>query len=120
MVSQRDDHEEIDANAEVIDTPYDRWASSQGIDVFAGYFVENLFAIPPKRWERFGGYGILINLEGTGHMDDAFVLSIPPGANTKPQRHVFEEPTYVLDGRGATTVWQPTQREKFHRVLGLR
>jgi len=89
MVNEKHAYARIDANAEVMDTPYDRWASSQGIDVFKGYFVENLFTIPLQWWERFGGYGILINLEGTGHMDDAFVLSIPPGANGKPQRHMF-------------------------------
>jgi len=107
VVNQENAYAKIDGNAEVMDTPYDRWAASQGIDVFKGYFVENLFTIPLKWWERFEAFGILINLEGSGYMDDAFVLSISPAAKTKPQRHVFEELTYVLNGKGATTVWQP-------------
>lgn len=107
MVEQKTCYKKVDHNAEVMDTAYDRWAVSQGIDVFKGYFVENLFTMPLKWWQRLGGFGIIINLEGTGHMDDAFVLSIPPAASTKPQRHVFEELIYVLDGKGATSVWQP-------------
>ncbi len=99
-------YERVDRDAERMDTPYDEWAWSQGIDVIKGYFVANLFAVPLKWWERVGGYGVLINLEGTGYMDDAFVCSIPAGKSLKPQRHLYEELTYVLEGRGATTIWQ--------------
>jgi oxalate decarboxylase/phosphoglucose isomerase-like protein (cupin superfamily) len=98
--------ERVDGNAERMDTPYDAWASSQGIDVVKGYGVENVYTMPLKWWERMGGYGAIINLEGTGYLDDAYVLSIPPGKSSKPQRHLFEELICVLEGRGATTVWQ--------------
>ncbi len=98
--------EKMDCNAERIDTPYDRWVSSQGIDVVRGYFVEDAYSMPLKWWEKVGGYGVFINLKGTGYMDNAFVCSIPPGGNLKPQKHLFEEMVYVLDGKGATTVWQ--------------
>ena len=33
-------YERIDRKVEVMDTPYDRWASSQGIDVIRGFFVD--------------------------------------------------------------------------------
>ena len=99
-------YERVDRNAERMDTPYDEWASSQGIDVVKGYFVENVNTIPLKWWDRMGGYGVFINLEGTGYLDDAYVCSIPPGKSLHPQRHLFEELIYVLEGRGATTVWQ--------------
>lgn len=98
--------EKIDRNAERMDTPYDEWAMSQGIDVVKGYFVEDVYNMPLKWWERLGGCGALINLEGTGYLDDAYVCSIPPGKSLKAQRHLFEELVYVLEGRGATTVWQ--------------
>jgi quercetin dioxygenase-like cupin family protein len=89
-----------------MDTPYDEWASSQGIDVIKGYFVEDVYALPLKWWDRMGGYGAFVNLEGTGYLDDAFVCGIPAGKSLKPQRHLFDALIYVLDGRGATTVWQ--------------
>ncbi|MGH7834699.1 MAG: ethanolamine ammonia lyase-activating protein [Candidatus Binatia bacterium] len=97
--------ERIDKEAERMDTPYDVWAASQGIDVHRGYFVEDVFTLPLKWWERKGGYGALINLEGTGYMDDAYVCGIPPGESLKPERYLFEELVFVLEGRGATTVW---------------
>jgi quercetin dioxygenase-like cupin family protein len=98
--------EKVESNAERIDTPYDRWVSSQGIDVVRGYFAKDVYTIPLKWWEKVGGYGVFINLEGTGYMDNAFVCSIPPGESLKPQKHLFEEMVYVLEGKGATTVWQ--------------
>jgi len=98
--------ERVDQDAERLHTPYDEWACSQGIDVMRGYFIEDVYTLPLKWWERMGGYGVFINLEGTGYVDDAYVCSIPPGESLKPQRHLFEELVYILEGRGATTVWQ--------------
>ena len=99
-------YERMDSTAERMDTPYDQWASSQGIDVVKGFGVENVYEVPLKWWERMGGYGVFINLEGTGYLDDAYVCSIPAGKGLRPQRHLFEELVYILEGRGATTVWQ--------------
>jgi quercetin dioxygenase-like cupin family protein len=98
--------EKVDADAERMDTPYDAWVKSQGIEVFKGYFVEDLYTLPLHWWERKGGYGALINLEGTGYMDDAYVCAIPEGKSLKPESYLFEELVYVLEGRGATSIWQ--------------
>ena len=98
--------EKVDASAERMDTPYDHWAASQGIGVVKGFGVENVYDVPLKWWERMGGNGVFINLEGTGYLDDAYVCSIPPGKSLRPQRHLFEELVYILEGRGATTMWQ--------------
>ncbi len=111
--------EKIDRNAEVMDTPYDAWASSQGIDVVKGYFVGNVYTMPLKWWERMGGYGVFINLEGSGYLDDAYVCAIPPGKSLKPQRHLFDALVYILDGRGATVVWQENgSRQSFEWQKG--
>jgi mannose-6-phosphate isomerase-like protein (cupin superfamily) len=103
--------ERVDRKVEVMDTHYDLWASSQGIDVIRGFFVEDLYRMPLKWWDRVGGYGAYIMLDGTGYLDDAYVCSIPPGKSLNPQRHMFEELVFILEGRGATTVWQ-TQATK--------
>jgi oxalate decarboxylase/phosphoglucose isomerase-like protein (cupin superfamily) len=105
-------YERMARAAERMDTPYDVWASSQGIDVVGGYFVEDLYHLPLKWWDRMGGYGVFINLEGTGYLDDAYVCGIPAGKSLNPQRHLFEELVYVLEGRGATTVWQEKNRKQ--------
>jgi len=102
----RPSYEKVESKVEVMDTPYDHWISSQGIDVIRGFFVEDLYTLPLKAWDRVGGTGVYIMLDGTGYLDDAYVVGIPPGKNLKPQRHIYEALYYVLDGRGATTVWQ--------------
>ena len=98
--------ERVDRNAEVMDTPYDRWVESQGVDVIRGYFVQDLKEVPMKWWDRKGGHGVYINLEGAGYLDDAFVVTIPPGKSLNPEKHIYDELVYVLSGRGATTLWQ--------------
>ena len=56
-------YERIDRNAERMDTPYDTWAASQGVDVVKGFGVENVYEVPLKWWERMGGNGVFINLQ---------------------------------------------------------
>ncbi|MEK7377971.1 MAG: ethanolamine ammonia lyase-activating protein, partial [Candidatus Binatota bacterium] len=90
-------YERIDRNAERMDTPYDTWAASQGVDVVKGFGVENVYEVPLKWGERMGGNGGFINLDGRGYLDDAYVCSIPPGKSLRPQRHLFEELVYILE-----------------------
>src|SRR5215467_11436678 len=112
-------YEKVDRKVEVMDTPYDRWISSQGIDVVRGFFVEDLYTTPLKWWDRMGGYGVYIMLDGTGYLDDAYVCAVPPGKSLNPQRHIYEALFYVLDGRGATTVWQTNgQKQSFEWQTG--
>lgn len=104
--------ERVDRNAEVMDTPYDRWVESQGVDVIRGYFVEDLKEVATKWWERKGGHGVYINLEGAGYQDDAFVIGIPPGKSLNPEKHLYEELVYVLTGQGATTFWHENGKKQ--------
>jgi len=87
-------------------TTYEEWVETEGIPVLKGFFVEDVRTVPVEPWARRGGLGCYINLEGTGGTLDAYVCEIPPGSQTTPQRHLFEELIFVLSGRGATTVWQ--------------
>jgi hypothetical protein len=93
--SQKASYEKVDRKAEVMDTPYDRWITSQGIDVIRGFFVEDLYTIPLKWWDRIGGNGVYVMLDGTGYLDDAYVCGIPPGKSLNPQRHIYEALIYV-------------------------
>jgi hypothetical protein len=85
---------------------YERWAGEQGVPIVKAFFIQNLNQVTLGPWERKGGKGAIINLEGTGDTDDAYVCEISPGGKSSPERHVYEELVYVLDGRGATTIWQ--------------
>ncbi len=67
--------------------------------------MEDVDKLPLGPWERKGGRGCFINLVGSEQLNDFYLCEIPPGGNPKPQRHFFEEQIFILEGRGATTVW---------------
>lgn len=92
-------------NAEKID-PYQRWQQAQKIPVNRGFFIEDLGTVELSPWDLKGGLGAFINLEGTGETNDAYVCEIPAGKHLKPQRHLYEEMVFILEGHGATSVWQ--------------
>jgi mannose-6-phosphate isomerase-like protein (cupin superfamily) len=85
---------------------YERWVAEQGVPVTRAFFISDLNEIALAPWPRKGGMGAIINLEGTGDTDDAYICEIPPGGRLHPERHLYEELVFVLEGHGATEVWQ--------------
>jgi oxalate decarboxylase/phosphoglucose isomerase-like protein (cupin superfamily) len=87
------------------DTPYDAWIRKEGLDIISAHYIPNLHTVELKPWPRRGGYGVYINHEASRTSNDCYVCEIPPGKQLEPQRQLFEEMIYVLDGRGSTSVW---------------
>jgi oxalate decarboxylase/phosphoglucose isomerase-like protein (cupin superfamily) len=85
---------------------YERWVEEQGVPTLKTFFLENLNELALGPWERKGGKGAIINLEGTGDTDDAYICELSGGGRSSPERHFYEEIVYVLEGRGAITIWQ--------------
>src|SRR5438067_3022710 len=99
-------------------TPYEQWIEKEGVPVHDGYFVPNVRTAELKPWRRLGANGAIINLEGAEATDGAYLCEIAPAAATNPQRYLFEESIYVLDGEGETTVWhenRPRQTFKWKK-----
>jgi gentisate 1,2-dioxygenase len=86
-------------------TTYEKWLESEELEVVTGYHLENLYNVPLKPWKRKGGLGAIINLEGGGQSNDAYICEIPPGESLQPQRHLFEELIFILKGRGTSVFW---------------
>jgi len=84
---------------------YHQFLEQEGIPIVGGFFVEDIRRVELAPWERMGGLGAYLNLEGTEGVNDSYLLEIPAGKSTKPQKHMFEELVFVVSGRGATTVW---------------
>jgi len=93
-------------------TPYEQWMHDEGIPIHGGYFVADVRAVEVKPWKRLGAKGALIDLEGAEATDGAYLVEIGAGAGTNPQRYMFEESIYVLDGEGETTVGMRTDQSK--------
>ena len=84
---------------------YEKWQKEEGIPVIRGFHINDLKEVELAAWNRKGGLGTYINLEGTGGTNDAYVVEIEPGASLEPEKCLFEELVYVVSGRGATTIW---------------
>jgi oxalate decarboxylase/phosphoglucose isomerase-like protein (cupin superfamily) len=87
------------------ETPYTRWVREEGLDIISSFYVPNLHTVELKPWPRRGGKGVYLNHDASRTSNDCYVCEIPPAKSLAPQRQLYEEMIYVLDGRGSTTVW---------------
>jgi cupin superfamily acireductone dioxygenase involved in methionine salvage len=83
--------------------PYGDWVRREAIPVVEDFGVD-LLAVETKPWARVGASGAAVHLKGRGDFMSLFVIDLPPGIGTEPQRHLYEELVYVLSGHGSTTV----------------
>jgi len=95
-------------------TLYDDWAERQEIPIYRCQYARNLGTLPVAPWPRKGVNGAFIHHAETSESNDSYLCQIPPGGQTTPQRHLYQETIYVLSGRGATAVWlEPDQKVTF-------
>ena len=86
-------------------TAYEQWQQGEGIPIHQGAYVGDLYTVELGDWARVGQRGAFVNLAGQ-QVDDAHVIEIAPRSQTEVMHHLFEAVTFVLEGRGATTLWQ--------------
>jgi len=84
---------------------YEKWVKNEGLDIIAAHYIPDLHTAELKPWSRRGGYGVYINHEASRTSNDCYICEIPEGGKLAPQRQLYEEMIYVLDGKGSTTVW---------------
>jgi hypothetical protein len=96
---------------------YQAWQKEEGIPIYSGPYVANLYEVEVKPWARVGQQGAFVNLADQQE-DDGWIVEIAPGQQTEPLHHLFESTIFVLNGRGATTIWQqgrPKQTVEWQR-----
>jgi len=81
--------------------PYLDWVKRERLPVTEDYGVD-LFAVATAEWPRYGVKGGAVHMKGRGDFCNMFVLEIAPGKSTTPQRHLYEDVCYVLEGQGST------------------
>jgi len=89
--------------------PYYQWMQSEGIPIhFDVAGISDITAVPRQPWARTGpGLGTFLELTGTYQAERGmFVCEIPPGQSLDVQHHLYEQFTLILQGRGATEIWQ--------------
>src|SRR5438128_9993242 len=92
-------------------TPYEQWMAKEAVPIHTGYFVADVRKLEVRPWTRLGAKGALIDLTGAEGTDGAYVFELQPGKSSRPQRYMFEEAVYVLDGEGQTSVWHEGKRK---------
>src|ERR1700736_3534504 len=79
------------------------WVEREGLPVTEDFGID-CFAVPTAHWPRYGVKGAALHLKRRGDFANMFVLDIPPGGSTSPQRHLYEDVYYVLEGTGSTQI----------------
>jgi len=83
--------------------PFIDWVKKEGVAV-AKDFAVNMHKAETKAWPRFDINGAVVQLTGRGDNVSIFLLDIPPGGKMSPQRHIYEEVCFVLEGHGSTEI----------------
>jgi mannose-6-phosphate isomerase-like protein (cupin superfamily) len=92
--------------------PYGDWVKRQGVPVTEDFGID-LLTVATAAWPRMGTDGGIAHLKGRGDFVAVFVLDLPPGGSTAPQRHLYEEVVYVLSGHGSTVIETPQGKHSF-------
>ncbi len=93
--------------------PYLDWVKQEGLPIAEDYALD-LFEVETAEWPRYGVKGAAAHLKGRGDFCNMFVLELPPGKSTIPQRHLYEDVYYVLEGRGSTQIeFEDGQKRNF-------
>ena len=79
--------------------PYLDWIAAEGVPAIEDFCVD-LNKVETRPWPRFGVDGAAVHMKGRGDFMSLFVLDLPPGGKSEPQRHLYEEVFYVLSGHG--------------------
>src|SRR5438128_8246400 len=82
---------------------YLEWIRGEGIPITEDFGVD-LHRVPTAPWQRCGVNGGAVHLKGRGDFLCMFVFDIAPSLATTPQRHLYEEVFYVLEGHGSATI----------------
>jgi oxalate decarboxylase/phosphoglucose isomerase-like protein (cupin superfamily) len=93
-------------------TTYFKWMASQNIPLIDGYGLEDVRDIAMAPWARTGGKASFINLYGMEGVTGMYVGEIPASGALEAEKHFYEEVICILDGQGATEVWQEGGRKQ--------
>ncbi|HEY2988030.1 MAG TPA: hypothetical protein VGL11_09910 [Candidatus Binatia bacterium] len=72
-------------------TTYQQFLDREGLPVIRAFHVEDVRDVELFPWNRTGGNGVYLNLEGTEGVNDCYIAEIPPGKSLQPQKKMFEE-----------------------------
>ena len=100
------------------DEQYREFQADEGIPVHEGVVVDDVRTVDVDDWDRTGGRGAFINLDGMESICDAQVHEIPPGGRLDTQRHLHESLVFVMRGSGLTAIGSDEDTHTFEWDTG--
>ena len=92
---------------------YKEWLNAEGLRVVEGLAID-CTEVETAEWPRVGTRAAALHLYGRGDFCNMLLYELGPGQSTLPQRHLFEEVIYVVEGGGSTQLELPTgERRSF-------
>ena len=106
----RPDHERENLRGQ---SAYKKFQAQEGIPTYGGFAV-NVYDLKLGPWKRQGPgvTAAYVDLDGAGGIVNLAVSEIAVGAQTRPERHLFEEQVIVVRGEGELHVWQSDPAKK--------
>jgi quercetin dioxygenase-like cupin family protein len=92
-------------------TLYDQWVEAQNIPIIHEFYLEDLRDVKLAPWDFKGGNGAILDLIGTGDIIAGYIAEIPAGQRFKPERAMYEEVIFVIEGHGSTSVWNDEKQK---------
>ena len=96
-----------------VKSSYQDFVKQEGVPLYEGSALENLNTLELGEWERRGGKAAYTRL-GEQETNSLQIVEIPPKGELKPEHHIYDAIMYVMQGRGASVIWQ--EGEKKHTV----
>src|SRR3989304_562238 len=93
-------------------SPDERYMEEQEIPIFRGIGTRDVRELPLGPWRRLGGRGTFLFLDGLDNIKGMYLLEVPAAGAVNPERHMFDEFMYVVEGRGTTEVWRDGSSKK--------
>jgi len=91
--------------------PYLEWTKKEGLAVTEDYGID-LFKVETATWPRYDVKAAAVHLKGRGEFANMVLFDVAPGRSTAPQRHLYEEVIYVLEGSGSSQLEFSDGRKK--------
>jgi mannose-6-phosphate isomerase-like protein (cupin superfamily) len=87
-------------------TAFEKFMEEEGIPIYRGLGVYDMRQLSLGPWKRLGGRGIFICLDGLSGIRAQYLVEVPAAGALNPERHVYAEFMYVVEGRGSTEIWR--------------
>jgi Cupin domain len=94
-------------------TPYEIYMEEQNLPIHRGVVgFYDIRELALGSWQRMGAKGAFIELNGCGGLQGVYVIEVPGAGAITPEKHMYEEIFYVLEGRGTTEIWSGDDANK--------